>query len=125
MPGRLDSDTHRQCAKDNEEFGRNRLDANYPADRPWIVTAYFYAAVHWIEAYLAIRGIDPRTHAARKRAIRRDPVLRHIQVEYRALEDRSRDARYEFATFSEADVEVIYQDLLVPLRTYMEALLPP
>lgn len=62
-----DKAAHRQRAVDNETFANQRLDMDEAGDRPWVATAYFYAALHWIEAYLVHVGgsVEPGTEAMR------------------------------------------------------------
>jgi hypothetical protein len=119
-----DSAAHRKRAEDNEEFAKYHLRGDDATDQPWIITAYFYAAVHWVEAYLALAGYHSRTHFERKRHISTDPKLIPIQPWYRELEDRSKDARYELVPFAKPQIDSVKQNYLDPLRTYIVALLP-
>ena len=73
----------------------------------WAVTANFYAPLHYVQAYFASRvpAINPATHRLRDSRIHADAKLTAIYVDYRQLEDDSRDARYDAAaTFTQADV---------------------
>jgi len=72
----------------------------------WAVTTLFYSAVHWIDAYLEVGGQirHPKDHGERYREIRGNGFLRGLYPAYRELDDRSRDARYECAAFSSANV---------------------
>ena len=121
-----DKSAHRQRAVDNETFANQRLDMDEAGDRPWVATAYFYAALHWIEAYLASlpTPVHSRSHAHRKQFIAGDARLRPIQPQYRDLEDASRDARYELRAFSKTELRALYTNNLEPLRKYFEALIP-
>lgn len=124
MPDRA---AHEQRALDNEEFANVRLDARLTdVERAWIATAYFYAALHWVEAYLAARQPPEhsRSHTTRKQTISQDPKLSAIQPLYRDLEDASRDARDELRVFTEAEVRALATTKLEPLRTYIRVLLP-
>ena len=122
-----DSAAHRQRANENYQITTHRLAINdTDVDRAWIVTAYFYAALHWVEAYLATQAppLHPRNHTQRKQLIAADPALSQIHPLYRELEDRSRDARYELRAFMVFEVETLRDRCLAPLRQYVAALLP-
>jgi hypothetical protein len=70
---------------------------NSGQDLDWAVTVLFYTALHLVQAYFveqAATGFDiPQTHQERATRIglKLLPIYRH----YRALEERSRSARYE------------------------------
>jgi hypothetical protein len=70
-----------------------------PADQvplEWAIVTGFYAALHYVQAYLATQGIVPASHTAREAAIRRDKqVLWPIYSVYLELQGRSEDVRYE------------------------------
>lgn len=76
----------------------------------WSVTSLFYAAVHYVNAYLRKSGIPiPRRHTSpdpkqpgRSNIVQQDPSLSAIYDPYRNLDDESRDARYELKRVSEA-----------------------
>jgi len=53
----------------------------------------------------------------------RDPALREIYDPYRTLKDRSEEARYELAPFSNEDVLRLYEQELVPIRERLMGLL--
>ena len=68
----------------------------------WAATCLFYAAVHYVNAYLAKAGkAIPRRHKTqgnlmgRSNIVQSDPALKTIYLAYRHLDDESRDARYE------------------------------
>lgn len=62
------------------------------APNDWIVTLYFYTALHLVEKKLADQEIHSETHTIRFRNIRQH--LRQIYVEYQALYNESLEARY-------------------------------
>jgi hypothetical protein len=75
----------------------------------WAVTGVFYAALHYIEAYFAGRvpALHPPSHTIRDNHIHSDNTLRAIYVDYRQLEDESRNARYDAGmTFTQGDVGI-------------------
>jgi hypothetical protein len=78
------------------------LRDNRPNDLDWAVTCLFYSAVHYVNAYLCKTGQGiPRRHRGdqnsmgRSNIVQQDPNLKIIYSDYRALDDDSRDARYE------------------------------
>ena len=119
MPGSV---AHRQRAIENERFATQRLDASLSDDRHWVVTALFYAAVHWVDAYLALSNTHPRNHQQRQSLIRSDPNLHAIHGSYRWLEDRSREARYDLIVFSEQDIQTLLSRQFVPLRDHLKVI---
>ena len=71
----------------------------------WIVNAYFYAALHYIDASLAQLHLHPQTHSARNRTFSSVSAIRHLWKDYRFLEDKSRDARYTEQTFTAQNID--------------------
>ncbi len=55
---------HIKKAKHNEEFA-DSFDKKKSPYLDWALTGIFYSAVHYIEAFLATKGIHPRSHAQR------------------------------------------------------------
>lgn len=98
MPDRAE---HRTRAEHNEFLVQN-------LDNPffdWKVTGLFYSALHYVDAYLAVRNIHPPTHAVRLGHTRTDPKLQPVSRDYRELLNESRTARYEPRTiFNQRDV---------------------
>lgn len=94
----------------------------------WAVTCLFYAALHYVNAYLAKgqRAI-PRRHATfgnltgRSNIVQTDPVLGQIYGAYRHLEDESRDARYELRKPTPYEYD---KYLVSKLTTIREFILP-
>jgi hypothetical protein len=72
----------------------------------WQVTAMFYAALQYIQAYFVAKGISPppSTHNMRNNHVSKDKILTTIYVDYRALQDESRTARYGCGFPNQADV---------------------
>jgi hypothetical protein len=66
----------------------------------WIITGYFYAAVHLMEAYFDLSGAKHyRRHLYRRQAINADGKIRHLFAAYRSLETYSEVARYGVKRF--------------------------
>ena len=111
---------HRAKAENNE-FLISELDNPF---WDWAITATFYTALHYVEAYFANRipALHPATHQMRDNYINSDVKLRPIYVDYRQLEDESRDARYDAsidltqsdATQAKRNLERI-KNVIVPL----------
>ena len=95
---------HRDKAEHNE-FLCDELDNPF---WDWAVTATFYAAVHYVEAYLA-HGASPKhskDHTQRDSTIQNDAVLKTVYDDYRFLKLDSIDARYRpHIPFGQGDVE--------------------
>ena len=93
----------------------------------WSITGLFYAALHYVDAYLATQGapggIHPASHVARGALVATDPVLAQIYPQYRRLKDRSEDARYRLFTFTPADVERLAQNELASIQEQVAPLL--
>lgn len=70
----------------------------------WALIAFFYAALHYVEAYLSTIGQHLRNHQARDNAVGRDSNLRKVFHEYEDLKYYGYNARYEACGFKPADV---------------------
>ncbi len=70
----------------------------------WQITGTFYAALHYIEAYLAKNNVHFTDHTVRTSYVQKEAQLRNIYVDYRELLNESRSARYEAVPFAQADV---------------------
>jgi len=71
----------------------------------WALVALFYAALHYVEAYLAvIFGMHTRSHTRRDSIVGRDSNLRRIFHEYQDLKFFGYNARYEMGVFRPKDV---------------------
>lgn len=99
-------DQHRDQATKNELLFQS-FDLNDTPYLDWAVVALFYAALHWVEAYLAtvsdpIGPQNPRRegghhaggHSQRYNKVLSSPDLSPIRREYRELMTRSEEARY-------------------------------
>ena len=95
MPSR---DEHLERARQNEEFAGS-LDIDRAIQADWAVTILFYSALHYVDAYLAVKSYHPPDHDARDSEIENNGSLADIYKDYRRLKDRSREARYNVANF--------------------------
>ncbi len=99
---------HREKAEHDEFFVSELKEPFWD----WAITGLFYAALHYIEIYLARQAppIHPPTHPIRDSHIHR--LLSPIYVDYRELEEESRDARYDAAqTFTQRDFVLLQVNL--------------
>lgn len=84
------------------------LALSFPLDTQsridWALVILFYAALHYVEAYLAKSNIHLRSHTTRDNAMSRDASLRRVFREYSDLKFYGYNARYEFSTFRATDV---------------------
>jgi hypothetical protein len=90
---KFSKDEHKNKATENENFL-----ATFPSTTvgiEWAITATFYAALHYVQAYFAISGQSFSSHGSRNTAIGKDPIISVIYDDYLNLYNISRDARYE------------------------------
>ena len=107
---------HRGRAKQNVRFAES-FDLKNTPYLDWVVTAYFYAALHLVDALLwEVDGLNPASHLDRRVYVKDKPYLRPISSEYRSLKDHSEDARYRLITMSSAKVE----NTIIPLYKAIE-----
>jgi len=86
------------------------------------VTAYFYAALHLVDAILdAKNGAHPIKHEIRWEMVRSEWFLRGIKTEYRDLKNHSENARYNLLTFTSTKIE----KEVIPLYDAIEAHIMP
>jgi hypothetical protein len=96
MPSEPDHLTKAVC---NETFA-DSLNLVGRTEAEWALTALFYAALHYVEAYLSRQfGFHSGTHESREKAINKDARLRRAYVEYAELKTLGRVARYELTSF--------------------------
>lgn len=94
---------HLEWAEKTEAFA-NSLDRSDNVEVNWAITALFYAAVHYVDAYLVSRGNRQLDHQGRDYEIRQNnDFLKPIWKDYKRLKDMSREARYELAPYGERE----------------------
>lgn len=117
------SSQHVRRAQHNEQFAQH-FDLETTPYRDWVVTAYFYAAVHWIDAYLAQVNQRAGDHAARFNRINNDvPELTPISRTYRKLFSYSLNVRYELVEFSPSDVRSMVIPKMREVKEFAKKLL--
>ncbi|MGA3081985.1 MAG: hypothetical protein ABSD44_11450 [Terracidiphilus sp.] len=95
---------HVQKAEGNETFAKS-IDTTSQARIDWKLVILFYAAVHYVEAYLAMSsGTHLRSHTTRDNYISKESNLKKIRVSYAHLKYYGYNARYEFDGFTAKDV---------------------
>lgn len=104
MPSKVD---HSAKAGHNESFV-SKLGEPY---WDWAISGTFYAALHYVEAYLATKKIHSGSHPVRDSNINRDDTLRAIYPDYRELKDESRAARYDVVKFKQDDLKEMQKNL--------------
>ena len=97
-------DQHLDKAERNEAFALTQ-DHSVATPAEWAITANFYSALHYIQAYFVSVGKNYVTHDTRDSALRRDPKLAPIYDDYRELKSLSREARYDCSTLSKGHVK--------------------
>ena len=88
------SKDHLAKSRSNETVASS-FDLTITEGIEWAITATFYAAVHYVQAYLVTRNGPITSHTQRDSAIWRDGNIKPIYIDYQELKTHSRDARYE------------------------------
>jgi len=116
---------HLRKAQHNENFATHISPSPF---LDWLVTTKFYAALHYIDAYLANKGIHPKRHRGSKESrdtyIGNDPNLRPVYHDYRRLREDSEDARYEVREFLLADITNRTDPCLIRIKNHLRQFLP-
>jgi len=101
---------HLARARGNEELAKT-LDRSKGLCVDWAITMLFYAAVHYIDAYLAFSGSRPKNHQQRDNAVEHNGSLAPIWNDYRRLKDLSEEARYQIASYHEGKLKIADEHL--------------
>lgn len=116
------TEDHIAFAEHNEMFVDSfDLDSTLYTD--WVVTGMFYAALHYVEAYLAMLGEQPEDHRARDSHVKRH--IPDIGKDYRWLKDYSINARYYGYRFSADDIRRNISPRLEAIKKHILDLLKP
>ena len=81
------------------------MDRSATVGAEWAITILFYAAVHHVQAYFTKKSRTYTQHLKRASAIHKDKNLSLVYVDYRELETHSRDARYDFPGYTDAEFQ--------------------
>ncbi|PYV67958.1 MAG: hypothetical protein DMG96_37780 [Acidobacteria bacterium] len=88
---RATKNDHLKQAAHNEKLAETLCKSAYV---DWAVTAYFYAALHYVTAVLSLQGTVPTSHRRRDPLVQGHKQLSKIFNEYKSLDIMSRNARY-------------------------------
>lgn len=103
MPNMPSKDQHLAQAHHNEEFVAI-FNLNTTPYIDWMVAGLFYAALHYIDSFLALHGIHPSQHDVRDGCIIKVRDLSPIWIDYRHLKDDRRAAQYDIVHFRPKDI---------------------
>ncbi len=109
---------HLAQAKHNEDFV-NSFDLPTTHYLDWVATGIYYAALHYVESYLALQGKHPRSDKYRDEMFQQLRDLRAIYADFRTLRDYSRAARYDIQKFSATEVESMIRNELNAVRQHI------
>lgn len=94
---------HIAKAAHDEQFAAS-LDLATTPYLDWVITALFYSALHYVEAYFATMKRHSADHRTRDSAIQRDSRIRSLYNDYSELKNYSINARYYMVRFTEAEI---------------------
>ena len=104
-------DQHVKKATENEKLA----DSMQPSSQAlinWKLVILFYAALHFVEAYLAkTLDVHVRSHTTRDNYVAREANLRKLRIQYMHLKFFGYNARYEADCFTAAEVTEALADL--------------
>ena len=117
MSAALTKAEHEQKAAHNEAFAAAVL-AGGAGYLDWVVTAYFYAALHWVEAFFHTHGGGFTSHAKRNQevAARFPPAERD---RYLTLYYYSLQARYDAVSVDRVLHDDALNQQLLPLKSWL------
>lgn len=118
-------DAHMSKARSNDSLSA-MLGSKFSSS-DWGVTTLFYSALHLVDAYLAQGrfGQHPKDHGERHVAIAASDFLSQIHSQYRELESRSREARYNCFPFDPGFYNNLRQTKFEPLKTHLATRVVP
>ena len=104
-------DEHVEKAEGNEAFAAS-IAPNTQTEIDWTLVVLFYAAVHYVEAYLYKQwGQHVRSHTTRDKYFGKEAVLKKIFSPYSHLKYYGYNARYEVSGFTKSDTQDATKDL--------------
>jgi uncharacterized protein (UPF0332 family) len=106
---------HLARARQNLRFAES-FDLKTTPYLDWVVTAYFYSALHLVDALLYYRdSAHGGEHQTRSKYLREKPYLKEINHKYRELRNRCDNARYDLLTLTaikiEKDIIPLYREI--------------
>lgn len=114
-------DAHLRQAAHNEELYNRLLNTKF---LDWAITAVFYSALHYIDAYLATLPLPPKychppVHEVRTPLVETESNLKRIVRQYRRLKDQSEAARYRVKRFTEAEVKGLKENEFEVIKSHI------
>jgi len=104
---------HIKKAAHNEQFF-DHVKHDYP---DWAMTGLFYSVLHYIEAYLATKGIHVEDHKERAKHVGLLAPLKPYYADYRRLYDYSVNARYKMHEFNVTWLNDTHKRFFLPIKT--------
>ncbi|RKX32292.1 MAG: hypothetical protein DRP46_01505 [Candidatus Zixiibacteriota bacterium] len=107
---------HIKIANINEELGNLilTLENKY---QPWAIVAYFYSALHWVDACIAKDyKRDPLNHHKRETYFPINSTLKKIYIEYHQLKSDSESVRYKSIKFNKKSITSIKNNYLGKIK---------
>ena len=117
---------HLEQVERNESLYRDlcRLYTTVPQYSEWEVVALFYAALHYVDAWLASNGhTHPRNHAQRTAIVMNDSALIPISEQYGKLYRLSVLARYEMERPPLQEVRNLENNEYAAIKRHVRSLL--
>jgi hypothetical protein len=114
-------EAHLAKAQDNESFAES-IQNRSRAEREWGIIIRFYAAVHYVEAYLSATEEGTSSHVDRRKVIHRRSELAEIEAPYQQLYDLAWNSRYLTLPCTSQDVFTAHE-LLLEVKTVLNPLL--
>ncbi|MEQ1949172.1 MAG: hypothetical protein ABL995_18410 [Bryobacteraceae bacterium] len=99
---------HLYKATNNKLFA-DGIARDNPTAAGWILTALFYSALHYVEAFNAKFNCHFSRHEDLNRDLERNPQLCPIYDEYRDLSTFSWNARYQPVKYGDAQLREAYE----------------
>jgi hypothetical protein len=96
-------DEHLAKAVNNKKFA-DSLDASDSTSVGWALTALFYSALHYVDAFNAKFNHHCNNHQELKDGLTRNPQLEDIRDEYQDLSTFSWNARYQAVKYGRAEL---------------------
>lgn len=111
--------THLNQAAHNEALIEFLANTPYT---DWAATATFYAALHYLQAYLLSKSPpqNPKRHGARDAAIDNDTFLHDIRNFYRDLQDISEAGRYQCVKPSADELKTTVAPKLAAIKKHLK-----
>ena len=118
-------DEHFDQAEKNERLAQLLSTPGFTGEtfHDWEVTTLFYSALHYIDAFLASKGIRAGGHPTRNDYVAKLEELRPIASKYINLHHRSDNARYQLFQFPGHEVTKLEKESFEPVKNLVCSLL--